>query len=244
MLFLSFVLGTIAGSFVNVLIYRIPKGEPIFLSRSYCPSCKEKIAFYDNIPIVSFALLKGKCRKCGSPIPIRYPFVELLCGGVFLFNYLYFGFSLSFLFNSILISSLIAISIIDLMELIIPDKITFPTLLLGLVYQFLLKKPVDSVVGVATGVLLGFLIRVLGAFIFKQEAFGLGDIKLLACLGAFLGPFGVLFSLFAGSFLGSTFGIFFFLKKKKRIIPFGPFLSISGTLFIYLKTFLTKLTLL
>lgn len=235
---LSFVLGLCIGSFLNVIIYRLPLEKSIVAPRSNCPNCSFLIPWYFNIPIFSYLILRGKCANCKTPISIRYPIVELLTGvGFFLVAYNHeniFYWPFGFFFISALISS----SFIDLDHWIIPDKVTYPGMLIGLVsslftpqFQFIIPSLIGSIMGLIFGGGILLLIAWLYHKLSGNEGLGGGDIKLLAMIGAFLGVQGALITLIISSVIGSLLGIFLILLKRrdgKSAIPFGPFLSLGA----------------
>jgi leader peptidase (prepilin peptidase)/N-methyltransferase len=198
---LIFILGLIVGSFNNVCIYRIPINESIIYPASHCPKCRSPIKPLDNIPLLSYILLKGRCRNCGSRIPIQYPVVEFLTGIIYIFIYLIYGLTLQSLIYIILASALIIIAFIDLNKQIIPDVISLP--------------------GIVIGLILSFFVPYIGG----------GDVKLAAMIGAFLGWRYIIISLFLGFFLGALAGIFLVLSKIKSredMVPFGPFIALGS----------------
>ena len=230
---LIFILGLIVGSFSNVCIYRIPRNESIIYPASHCPKCRSKIKPVDNIPLLSFILLKGRCRNCKSKISIQYPIVELLTGLIYLIIYLIYGLSVQTLIYIILSSALIIIAFIDLNEQIIPDVISLPGIVMGFILSFLV--PYISFINSALGVVVGggiiFIIGLAGSVIFKKEAMGGGDVKLAAMIGAFLGWRYIVISLFLGFFLGSLAGIFLIMlkiKSREDTVPFGPFIVLGS----------------
>ena len=258
----SFILGTVIGSFLNVCIYRLPKGESLAFPSSHCPACGKSIRFYHNIPILSYLLLNGKCADCSSPIPLRYPAVELISGVALAGLYYKFGLSVDTLFFAILTYSLIVITFIDLKHMIIPNVITIPGAIVGLLFgalatdwnrsrdllgmfSFSLENffgvlnevPfLDSVFGLILGGGVLFLIAFLYIAIRKQEGMGMGDVKLLAMIGAFLGWKGVIFVMLVSSLLGTFTGLSIILYKRgnlKYALPFGPFLSLAAVLYIF-----------
>lgn len=202
---LIFSLGLIVGSFSNVCIYRIPRNESVIYPASHCPKCRTKIKPVDNIPLLSYILLKGRCRNCGSKISIQYPVVEFLTGLIYLIIYLIYGLSIQSLVYIILSSALIIITFIDLNEQIIPDIISLPGIVVGLILSFIV--PYISFINSALGALVGggviLIITWVGSIIFKKEAMGGGDVKLAAMIGAFLGWRYTIISLFFGIFLRS-----------------------------------------
>lgn len=237
---LIFILGLAVGSFLNVCIYRIPLKKSILFPSSFCPRCENKIKFYDNVPLLSYILLKGKCRYCHQKISLIYPAVEFLSGLIFLLLFFKYGLSWDFVSRVFLFSSLIVIFFIDLKYQIIPDVITLPGIVAGLGFSILTKSPpfFESFLGLLVGGGVLYLIALIGDRVFKKESMGGGDIKLAAMLGAFLGWQKVLLVFFFGSFLGAVVGIisFVFSQKirEKRVIPFGPFLAIATLLVIFL----------
>ncbi len=227
-------LGLAVGSFLNVCIYRIPKGQSIFLPASHCPSCSQKIKFYDNIPVLSFVLLKGKCRLCGSRISFQYPLVELLTAGLFLGAYLWQGLNLAFASTIALGCLLIIVFFVDLRHRIVPDVITLPGIAIGLGFAFVSPQTrlLDSFLGLLIGGGVLYLLAILGELVFKKESMGGGDIKLAAMLGAFLGWQKLFLVFFLSAFLGSVVGILAIhlssRVKEQRTIPFGPFLALAS----------------
>jgi len=230
---LIFILGLIVGSFSNVCIYRIPKNESIVYPASHCPKCHSKIKPFDNIPLLSFFLLKGRCRNCKSKISIQYPIVELLTGLIYLIIYLIYGLSIQTLVYIILSSALIIIAFIDLNEEIVPDVISLPGIVIGFAISFFV--PYISFINSALGVVVGggiiLIIGLAGSVIFKKEAMGGGDVKLAAMIGAFLGWRYIIISLFLGFFLGALAGIILIMSKIKSredVVPFGPFIVLGS----------------
>jgi len=230
---LIFVLGLIVGSFSNVCIYRIPRNESVIYPASHCPKCRTKIKPIDNIPLLSYILLKGRCRNCGSKISIQYPVVEFLTGLIYLIVYLIYGLSIQTLVYIILSSALIIIAFIDLQEQIIPDIISLPGIVIGLILSFIV--PYMSFINSALGALVGggiiLIIAWVGSIIFKKEAMGGGDVKLAAMIGAFLGWRYTIISLFLGFFIGALVGIILILSKiksKEDMVPFGPFIVLGS----------------
>ena len=234
-----FLLGLVLGSFYNVLIYRLPRNISVVFPSSHCPECKERIRWYDNIPILSYLVLRGRCRRCGARISIQYPLVELSSGLLALYSYFRWGFSPEALVHYLFFSALLVVSLIDLKFFILPDLITVPGIALGLLSSFLRSDmtPVQSV----TGALLGFFIP-LGIYLYyvrfrKMEGLGFGDVKLLAFIGSVTGVYGVFSALFLGSILGLLFALPTVVKHRstKFVIPFGPFLSLGCFVGIVLK---------
>jgi len=232
------LLGLIVGSFSNVCIYRIPRNESIIFPASHCPKCSTIIRPFDNIPLLSYILLKGRCRHCKSKISIRYPVVEFLTGLTYLIIYLVYGLTIQTLVYIILSSALIIIAFIDLNQQIIPDVISLPGIVIGFVISFFV--PYISFINSALGVVIGggiiLIIGLAGSVIFKKEAMGGGDVKLAAMIGAFLGWRYIIISLFLGFFLGALAGIILIMskiKKREDVIPFGPFIVLGSFITLF-----------
>jgi leader peptidase (prepilin peptidase)/N-methyltransferase len=244
-----FIFGLAVGSFLNVCIYRLPLKKTIIFPASHCPKCGNKIRAYDNIPILSYIVLGGKCRFCKERISLIYPAVELLSGLIFLSLYLWYGLSWDFASRLFLFTSLIVIFFIDLKHQLIPDLITLPGIVAGVVFSLLSKSPsfLDSLIGLFSGGGLFYLVALAGDKIFKKESMGGGDIKLAAMLGTFLGWQKILLVFFLASFLGALVGIIFLALipklREKRLIPFGPFLAISTVICIFFGNRLVELYL-
>lgn len=233
---LAFFLGTVFGSFLNVCIHRIPEGKSIIYPPSHCPSCGRGIAIYDNIPIFSYLLLRGRCRGCGSRIPIQYPLVELISGFLLPFLFFRFGWSFKVPVYFLFLSALLVIAFIDAKMGIIPDVISIPLLISGLVLAPLTTGVKEALLGVILGG--GILLSVaLGYYYLTgREGMGGGDVKLLAMIGAFLGWRGVFYSLFIGSVAGSVAGILISTLHGRSLrhlpLPFGPFLSLGAAIYL------------
>jgi leader peptidase (prepilin peptidase)/N-methyltransferase len=240
------VFGLIVGSFLNVCIYRIPRGISVVAPSSACPTCKKPIRPWDNIPILSFLILGGRCRQCGTRISLRYPLVELANGLLYwaVFSVFGVGWHLPFLFA--FVSAMLVITFIDLDVQIIPDVVTLPGIAIGVTAAtFLLPDPFSpsSPVGfanAASGALLGFglfyLIAKVGTALAKTDAMGGGDIKMMAMVGAFMGWKAVLLTTFLGSLSGALIGIAIMIAKgqgRKLAIPFGPFLALGATVSLF-----------
>lgn len=231
-----FLLGLIVGSFLNVVIYRLKNGESAFQGRSHCPLCKHTLAWQDLIPLVSFVLLRGKCRYCGGRISLQYPFVELATSLIFLliFNEFFLpagGFQTLYLF--IIASLLIVLFVYDLRHYILPDKILFPAIGLALFWNlFALNELANPLAAGVIASAFFFAIFVLS----KGRAMGFGDVKLALFMGLFLGWPNILVALLFAFVAGAILGIGFILLRQKgwrSEIPFGPFL-IAGTFVAFL----------
>ena len=234
------MIGLVIGSFSNVCIYRIPRNESVIFPASHCPACYQSIKWYDNIPLLSYLILKGKCRYCQIKISAQYPLVEFLTGYIYLVLFLLYGLQLKAFVYMLLCSALIIISFIDLKEQIIPDTISLPFMALGFLMSFFLKdmSPIDSLLGILSGGGSLLLVAVAGSYLFKKEAMGGGDIKLAAMVGAFLGWQLTLLSLFLGFFFGAIYGVIILIKDKEKdeqgdIVPFGPFIALGTVLALF-----------
>ncbi|MEK7842328.1 MAG: A24 family peptidase, partial [Deltaproteobacteria bacterium] len=217
-----------------------PEGKSIIFPSSSCPNCNNPITFYDNIPIVSYIVLLGRCRSCKTPISLRYPFVEFLTGLFAVILLKTFGLSAGLPAYFIFAASLIVITFIDLKYRIIPDIISLPGIGAGLLASYFLPVGIlNSIIGVLVGGGILFLIAFGYHFITGREGMGGGDIKLLAMIGAFLGWKAVIITLFTGSFIGAAAGSVLMLAKgkdSKYAIPFGPFLAAGALISLFFET--------
>ncbi|HHS50357.1 MAG TPA: prepilin peptidase [candidate division Zixibacteria bacterium] len=238
-----FILGLPIGSFLNVVIWRLPREENIAWPPSHCPKCGEKIRPFDNIPVFSYIILGGKCRNCKDIISIQYPVVELSTAVLFALAWPLTGSQLGWELTSAVIFTAVAIAVtgIDIPHKIIPDELSIGGLAVGLILAPLRAGAWSGLwwafVSALFGALLLFLVRVGGKAIFKKEALGFGDVKLIAMIGAFVGWRGVLLTIFAGALLGSIGGViamaFSKEAREERLIPFGPFLMAGGLVALY-----------
>ena len=233
-----FIFGTCIGSFLNVCIYRLPREQSVIFPSSSCPNCGHKIKFWENIPILSYIFLKGKCSCCNKKISIKYPVVELLTGLFALFLWQKFHLSASFFIYFIFTSALIVITFIDLEHKIIPDTISLPGIVIGFISSFFLPEIdwFDSLMGILIGG--GILYAVTWGYylLTKKIGMGGGDIKLLAMIGSFLGWKSIPFIIFISALTGSIIGISYILIKKHDKhyeIPFGPFLAFAALLQLF-----------
>ncbi|OQX10174.1 MAG: prepilin peptidase [Desulfobulbaceae bacterium A2] len=231
-----FVLGAIIGSFLNVVILRLPEeGESIVFPASRCPVCKTPLAWYDNIPLLSFLLLRGRCRSCRVRISWQYPLVELAMALLSMALVLRFDLSLALLRGLIFCAALLAVSVIDLRLQIIPDRISLPGIVLGLLFALVTAEPGwrSSAIGILAGGGSLYLIAWGYHALTGRDGMGGGDIKLLAMIGGFLGWQSLLFVLFASSLLGSLVGLACMWRQGRgglTRIPFGPFLALGALL--------------
>ena len=231
--------GLALGSFLNVCIYRIPLRKSIVHPPSSCPECGERIRFYDNIPVVSYALLLGRCRHCRHPISPQYPVVESITGLLSLALFLKAGASLEYLFLLLFRALLMAIAFIDLQHKIIPDVLSLPGIILGFVFSLLPFSSLswlDSMIGIVGGG--GFLLLVGLAFekMTGREGMGMGDVKMLAMIGAWMGWRALLFIILLSSLAGSLIGGTLLLLSRQGVrtrIPFGPFLALGTLIYLF-----------
>jgi len=222
------VFGLVLGSFLNVVIARLPERRSLWAPPSACPGCGAPIVWYDNIPLLSFALLRGRCRACATPIPWRYPLVEAVTAALFGLAWLGFGPTLEFVVAAALLAALVAITAIDLRHQIIPDAITLPGILAGITANVATRHL--SWADVALGIVLGggvFFVIIVAS----RGGMGAGDMKLGAMLGAFLGWKIALFALMVAVVLGGVSAVALMAlgaRNRKDAIPFGPFLAVGG----------------
>lgn len=233
-----FVFGAVIGSFLNVCIYRIPLGQSVVSPGSRCMGCGKDVKWYDNIPILSWLFLRGKCRSCGAPFSVRYPLVELLTALLGLLLFLKFGLSLKLLVMFVFCAALVVVTFIDLDHQIIPDEISLGGVVLGFVLSFFLPwiSWLSSLLGILVG--WGALALVFYGYLWLtgREGMGGGDAKLLAMMGAFLGLKSIPFIIFASSLVGTVFGLSIMaIQKKGRhlAIPFGPYLAFGAVLYTF-----------
>jgi len=234
----AFILGSVIGSFLNVCIYRIPAGKSIVSPPSCCPHCGAGIRWFQNVPILSWIALRGRCASCKTPISPRYPLVEALTGGLFVLVLWYFGFSWATPIYWLLMAALVTITFIDLDHQIIPDVISLPGILVGFLASFAIPwlPWLDSLLGILVGGGSLYLVAWVYQMLAKREGMGGGDIKLLAMLGAFLGWKAIFPVIFLASLVGTLVGVPLMLLQKgdaKLAIPFGPFLAAAATVYLF-----------
>ena len=246
------ILGALWGSFANVCIFRLPNEGNVVSGRSFCPKCKQKIVWYDNIPIISYIILKGKCRNCDYRIAFQYLIVEILSLLSFTSIYLLFGISLTTLFFWILFLSFLIIFFIDLKHFIIPNVITFPLMGLGFLKSFdpnlsyLFPNYINSLIGGVLGYGIIFSIIYFYKQIRKKEGMGLGDAKLFAVIGFWFGWISIPFIVFLSSLIALVSVIPSLINKSKQMsseIPFGPYIIIGAAIFIFFKESFTNFLL-
>lgn len=228
------------GSFLNVLIYRLPRELSIALPRSFCPTCQHALKFYHNIPVLSFIFLKGQCAFCQKKIAWRYPIVELLTGFVGVFLYLQFGLSVTFTMASLFSLWLISLMFIDIEHQLLPDDLTISLLWLGLLCSVIhpLIPPQEAIIGAVAGYLSLWLIAQIYKILTHTEGMGHGDFKLLAALGAWTGWASLLHIVLLSSVSALVVGVYLLWRQKahtKTPLAFGPYLAVAGWLvWIYL----------
>jgi leader peptidase (prepilin peptidase)/N-methyltransferase len=263
--FFSFAMGACIASFLNVCIWRLPRNESVVRPASHCPNCNAPIRWFQNIPVLSYIALGGKCASCRKPISMRYTIVELLGGILFLAAYLQWAMPAAFadlpvagmrpLFSLgcvpafwLVFSGLILGSFIDLEHFYLPDRVTIGGMLLGVPASFLLpelqleKNPVNALIWSAAGLSFGFFfLWAMGwmfSKLFKKDALGFGDVKLMGAVGAFFGPTAVLFVLIVSSIVGSVVGIALIIRGRAKLggftaVPYGPFIAVAVLVWMF-----------
>ncbi len=231
-----FIMGLLFGSFYNVVGMRLPNNESIVFPGSHCEKCNHKLKWFENIPLISYIILGGKCSNCKTKISIWYPAIELFTGMLFLISYYTFGLTYEFAI-AIIISSLVSIIFVsDINYYIILDSPIIIGSILIIIIKLLFTSLKDTLISVGSGLLIFFImygIMLLGNFLFKKESLGGGDIKLSFVAGLVLGPILGIFYIIFGSFLAFPYAIYITIRNKENMLPFGPFL-ISSLLIIYL----------
>jgi leader peptidase (prepilin peptidase) / N-methyltransferase len=225
------LVGACVGSFLNVCVYRWPEDKSVVAPPSSCPSCGTRIRWYDNVPVLGWLWLRGKCRACGARISIQYPLVELLTAALWVMAAWRFGLSWQTLSAALFFTILLGIALSDARTYIIPDQFTLGGLVIGLALSFAPGgiAPLRSAIGAAVGFGLLWLVAVVGEWAFKKPAMGGGDIKMMAMVGAFLGPIGVLLTLFLGALFGSIIFTPITMRTGK-LVPFGIFLAVGAAI--------------
>ena len=240
-----FLGGLCIGSFLNVCIWRIPREESIVVPGSHCPACQHAIAPWDNIPLLSWLWLRGRCRHCRGPISARYFFVELLTGTVFTLLWLVHGWSVLTPLYLVFAAALLMAAFIDIDHLILPDRVTIGGMILGPVLSFAipalhgqterLPALAQSGIGLALGYGLLWLVATIGRLVLKREAMGMGDLKLLGAIGACLGWQAVLFAILVSSLSGTLLGLGLIAAGQKQLqskIPYGPHIVLAAILWM------------
>ncbi|MFC1692385.1 prepilin peptidase [Candidatus Latescibacterota bacterium] len=232
--------GLSLGSFLNVIIYRMPRKESLVFPGSHCTVCSSPIRYRDNIPIVSFLMLHGRCRVCSAPISRIYPLIEFFTGCMAVFLFILHGPTLNFAADLVLGAILVAAALIDLKHMIIPNRLTYPGLVLG--FLFSLRGGVTGIINGILGLAVGFLILtmmyLLGKLLYKRESLGMGDVKLAFVIGLFAGPFWTFICLVLAILSGGIFGVIQIASGKKKLaqeVPFGPYIALGGFCVLFFK---------
>jgi leader peptidase (prepilin peptidase)/N-methyltransferase len=250
-----FIFGSIVGSFLNVCIYRMPQGKSVVWPGSHCPNCEKKIPWYDNIPFLSYLLLRGRCRFCKKQISIRYLLVELLTALAFVLLFNRYGLTYDFFVYIVFVSSLIIATFVDIKHRIIPDEVSVGGIILGFLLTAIkgfnlgpvsydMRPIFNSFLGIILGGGIIYLTGVLFDLVYfkllkkppiqgETESMGGGDVKLLAMIGAFLGWKIAILTFFLAPFFGAIIGIINVVVKKDHTIPYGPFLSLAAFLSLF-----------
>lgn len=228
-----FLFGLVVGSFLNVLIHRLPRGESVAFPGSHCPACGAPIRAYDNVPVVSWLVLGGRCRDCGVRIAVRYPVIELVNALLWAAVYAQAAGWVDFASGAFLCSAALALLVIDAEFRILPDKITLTGMVVGLALSFFSRvhDPKSSLGGIVLGAGGLYLLAFLYEKWKKVEGMGMGDVKMLGMIGAFLGPWGVVVAVLLASLAGSVVGLLLVLLKRGSLttaLPFGVFLALGA----------------
>lgn len=234
-----FMFGLAIGSFANVCIYRLPKKESVVFPVSHCTACSTPVRPFDNIPVISYLILGGKCKDCKESISVIYPIIEVITALLLLAGFFKFGLTFDFLIYTVVAPTLVIITVIDIEHQIIPDVITLPGIVLGLAAGSYTIGYIDSFSGFLLGGGLFYLLAVL-----SNGGMGGGDIKYIAAAGALVGWQKVLLIIFIGAFLGSFMGLLQIVvqkKSRKSLIPFGPFLAAATLITLFYGNLLIKL---
>jgi len=229
----ALVLGAVIGSFLNVVIFRLPKQVSLAFPGSHCPACQSAIRWFDNVPALSFLWLKGRCRTCHAPISWRYPAIEAVTAGLWAFAAWHFGWQPALVWAWLLIALLIVVTAIDLEHQLIPDRITLPGIVLGFVASVAVSRAswLESLVGALVGGGVFFLV-----IVFSRGGMGGGDMKLGAMIGAFLGwkltLLTIMLAVISGGLVGVTL-LITGLRQRRDPVPFGPFLAASALVSLF-----------
>lgn len=237
-LILCFIIGLVLGSFFNVVAYRLPNKMSIVKPGSFCPKCKHKLKWYENIPLFSYVLQLGKCRSCKNKISIFYPTIELMTGLLFALSFYLFSISESFFLAIISSSFLVIVIVSDCKYMIIPDEVTIAAVILAFIVRVVYNPIEDILYYVISATALFatmYLLMLAGNKIFKKESLGGGDIKLMIFSGLTLGFIDGLFTIFLASFIALPISLFFYYRNKDNIVPFGPFLLLALLIIIIFR---------
>ena len=231
---MTFIFGTVLGSFYNVCGYRLPKEESLVTPPSHCPKCNHRLTALELIPIISYLIQGGKCKCCKEKISLFYPIFEFATGCLFAISYYIFGFSIDFFIAITFISTLLIIIISDYQTMIIPDSVLIVGSIL-LIIELYCKNGLDVYINIINGCIAFinmFCLKLFGDFLFKKESMGGGDIKLMGVIGLVLNFKTAVITIFLASIIGLPISLIILLKKKTNIIPFGPFLSVSAMILL------------
>lgn len=247
----SFVIGAMIGSFLNVCVHRMPLNQSVVKPRSKCPKCEQPIAWFDNLPILSWLMLGAKCRNCSQPISWQYPLVEAITGTLFFFVFWHFGLVLATPIYMLLAASLVLVTFVDLTDWTIPNEVTIPGIfvgvvcaLIGMIYPqsgLLLGVWWESFAGLFLGGGILYSIDKISLLLLKKRGMGFGDVKLMAMLGAFFGWKAAVLNIVVAAFLGSIIGIIFIVMAKRggekeskgHYLPFGPYIAVGGIVVMF-----------
>lgn len=224
--------GALIGSFLNVCIVRLPKDESVIRPRSHCPRCQAPVAWYDNVPVLSWLLLRGRCRRCREPISVHYPLVELATAALWAWMVWRLGPSLEALRGAVFGTLLLGMAMTDARDYLIPDEFSLGGLGIGLLFSVAggMGAVIQAALGAAVGFGLLWVVGTAGTWAFKEEAMGGGDVKMMAMVGAFLGWQGVLLTVFLGALGGSAVFLPLSLAGRKKLVPFGVFLALGAAI--------------
>ncbi len=244
-LFYAGVFGTLIGSYLNVVVYRVPRGLSTFRPRSRCPGCNRNIAWYDNLPVISYLVLKARCRHCQSPISLRYPAVELSTGLLFATAFACFGWTASTLIAFVLVSLLLSLALIDQEHLLLPDAVTLPGLIVGLAVSPFsgITTPASAGLGALLGALLLLFMIALYYMLRGELGMGLGDPKMLGMIGAFLGAPKIIVTILIASLTGTLVSLTLILLKRANRstrMPFGVYLACGAMIAMFAGDFLIE----
>ncbi len=231
--FVIFIFGTVMGSFLDVVAVRLSKEESIIWPGSHCDNCNHKLRWYENIPIISYVIQRGRCTNCNSIVPISTLLIEVITGVLYCTSYHSFGFSYEFVISLIFISSLIAIIVADIEYMIIPDEVIGVCSILIIICELIfygLESTSENIISGILAFILMYVIKLIGDKLFKKESMGGGDIKLMFLFGIVIGfPLSIC-NIFLATFIAFPVAVFMLLSRKDNLIPFGPFLAMAAIL--------------
>ena len=234
-----FILGTVLGSFYNVVGYRLPKGESVLKPKhSYCPICNHKLGRLELIPVISYLIQRGKCRACKEKIALFYPLIEVLTGLLFSVCYYSFGFSYELVVALTLVSLFVIVIVSDIKYLIIPDEVTLISSIVIIITMLVSIGLKETALHILSGLAMFFtmyMIMLLGNYIFKKESLGGADVKLMFVVGLVVHPLIGFFVIFVASAIALPISLILFQINNEKVIPFGPFIMLSVILFYFLK---------